>query len=299
MIERLPFIPIRVKSGLELSKKLDLLPMSYRVGKLFPDLEASLLQAGVGLRSIEYISVALFAAFFYFILINVLSVIAFLFQLVPSTIFFTSLITSSIVSLVVFLYLTFYPHLIIIRKVKNLEKNLLFALRHLLIQIRSGVSLFDSMASISKANYGTISEEFREVVKKVATGEFAVDVLEELAFRNPSLYFRRTIWQVTNALRSGGDVGKSLESLISHLESEQRVMIRRYGSQLNPLAFLYMMFGVILPSLGITFLIVLSSFSGLPIKEFYFWVLLAFLAFFQFFFIGFVKSRRPSVEAYV
>lgn len=299
MIEKLPIVPLKLNAALELSKKLDLFPLGYRISKLLPNLETTLIQSGMGLKNVEYMSIALFTSFFYFILINVLSLLFFFMKLVPSTIFFTSLLISTGFSLFVIFYLILYPNLIISRKIKDIEKNLLFALRHLLIQVRSGVNLFDSMTSVSKANYGKISDEFQEAVKKAATGEFIADVLEELAFKNPSLYFRRGIWQISNALRSGGDVAKTLESLITHLESEQRVMIRNYGSQLNPLAFVYMMFGVIIPSLGITFLIVLSSFLSIPITKIYFWIILAILAFCQFFFIGFVKSKRPSVEIYV
>lgn len=299
MIKRLPFVPVWVGTALELSRKLGLSSITFRILKFFPNLKTVLLQAGIGLKDGEYLSVALFASSFYFILINLFSILLFFVAAFPSTIFLSSFVVSLATSISVFFYLIFYPRLSIIRKVKDLEKNLLFVLRHLLIQVRSGVTLFDAMDSVAKANYGRVSEEFGESVKKITTGEFVVDVLEELALKNPSLYFRRSIWQIANSLRSGADVAKTLDSLVASLASEQRVMIRKYGSQLNPLAFMYMMFGIIIPSLGITFMIVLSSFSGLQIKEFYFWAILALLVLFQFSFIGIVKNRRPSVEVYV
>lgn len=299
MIRRLPFVPLKLKSALEVSRRIGLVAISSRIAKVFPNLQITLMQAGIDLRDREYLSIAIFTSFFYFILVNLIFVFFFFVAIVPQTIFLVSLGVSVFVALMSFFYLILYPNLLVIRKIKDLEKNLLFALRHLLIQVRSGVTLFDSMDSVSKANYGIISNEFRDAVKKISTGEFVVDVLEELALKNPSLYLRRSIWQIANSLRSGADVAKTLESMVTNLASEQRVMIRKYGSQLNPLAFMYMMFGVIIPSLGITFLIVLSSFSGLPIKEFYFWALLGFLALFQFSFIGIVKNRRPSVEVYV
>ena len=83
--------------------------------------------------------------------------------------------------------------------------------------------------------------------------------LEELALKNPSLDFRRTLWQVTSAIKSGADLGNTLENIVQNLSEEHKVAIRRYGSQLNPLAMMYMMLAVIIPSLGITFLIIFSS----------------------------------------
>ena len=210
------------------------------------------------------------------------------------------LVTLTGVSLIIgflsFFYIILYPRLIIARKVKDLEKNLLFALRHLLIQVKSGVPLFDGLVSVSNGNYGLISKELKECAKKISTGLDQTIALEEVALKNPSLHFRRVLWQITSSIRTGADLGGTLESIVHNLSEEQKVMIRKYGSQLNPLAMMYMMLAVIIPSLGITFLIIFSAFSGIAVTESLFFVILIFLAFFQFTFIGIVKSRRPPVE---
>jgi flagellar protein FlaJ len=198
--------------------------------------------------------------------------------------------------LVSFMYINLYPDLIISKKIRELEKNLLFALRHLQIQVKSGIPLFDGLVSISQGNYGLISNEFRDCVKKISTGEPEINSLEELVFKNPSIFFRRVIWQISNAMRTGADLGNTLDAIVDNLSNEQKVAIRRYGSQLNPLSMMYMMTAVIMPSLGITFLILLSTFSGMPISEFLFWFILCILIVFQFSFVGVVKSRRPTIE---
>lgn len=84
--------------------------------------------------------------------------------------------------------------------------------------------------------------------------------------------------------------------MVENLTNEQKVQIRKYGSQLNPMAMMYMMVAVIIPSLGITFIIIMSSFSGFEVTKSIFWSILGFIAFFQFMFIGLIKSRRPPVE---
>jgi len=145
-------------------------------------------------------------------------------------------------------------------------------------------------------DYGLVAEEFKDCVKKISTGMPETTALEELIFRNPSIFFRRVIWQITNAIRTGADLSNTLESIVHSLSDEQKVAIRRYGSQLNPLSMMYMMTAVILPSLGITFLILMSTFSGMPVSEMLFWVTLVALATFQFMFIGVVKNRRPAIE---
>jgi len=90
-------------------------------------------------------------------------------------------------------------------------------------------------------------------------------------------------------------MGSLLKNIIENISSEQRIAIRRYGSQLNPLTLVYMMVAVVLPSLGVTFMLVMSSFSGLVVSETMFWMIIAFLALFQFMFLGIIKSKRPNI----
>jgi archaeal flagellar protein FlaJ len=206
-------------------------------------------------------------------------------------------IIGGVFGLMFFIYLIIIPQSIVNRRVKQVERNLLFALRSLLIQIRSGVPIFNAMASIAMGNYGAITEEFKIVVEKVNAGRPVVEVLEELAVRNPSIYFRRALWQLVNSLKSGSDVGKNLEDVIKSLAKEQLVEIGRYKSILNPLSMMYMMVAVIAPSLGITMLIILSFFPGMEklSNQTIFWGLLGGVVFMQFIFLGLIKSKRPNL----
>ena len=92
------------------------------------------------------------------------------------------------------------------------------------------------------------------------------------------------------------DLGISaLKSIIENIAAEQKIAIRKYGSNLNPLTLVYMMMAVIMPAMGITFMIVLSTFANLPISEILFWAILFFLGVFQFMFLGIIKSKRPNL----
>lgn len=196
-----------------------------------------------------------------------------------------------------FIQLVSYPRVIVGKRIKNLERNLLFALRTILVQIRSGVPIFDSFVSIATGNYGEVSNEFRIVIEKTRSGKSVVDSLEELADRNPSIFFRRAIWQMANAMKSGSDIGENLESVIESLSKEQLVQIREYKSILNPLAMMYMMIAVIIPSLGITVMIIISTFPGMESlgDETTFWGMLAGVVVMQFFFMNIMKSKRPNL----
>ncbi len=88
-----------------------------------------------------------------------------------------------------------------------------------------------------------------------------------------------------------------LAEVLHALGEEQVIQIQKYGSQLNPLAMFYMLVAIIAPSLGITFIIVLSSFVS-PSEtgtKLVFWGLYGFATFFQIMFLGVIKSRRPNL----
>lgn len=299
VFNRVPFVLLPLNKALDYSRNLGLMGLGSRISKLFPHLSLYLFQSDSHLDNDEYSTIAIFAGLFWFVVISILGIsLSFIVQL-PSNYLLIIFGTASTVFILSFFYVIFYPRVLVTRRTRTLEKNLLFALRHLMIQAKSGIPLFDSMASVAKSNYGLVSNEFNGVVRRISTGVRDVDALEELALKNPSLYFRRALWQISNAIRAGADIGNTLEIIITNLSNEQRILVRKYGSQLNPLAFIYMMFGIIIPSLGIALLITLSSFTGLPIKQYYFWIILVFLIIFKFNFLGIVKSRRPSVEVYV
>lgn len=206
-------------------------------------------------------------------------------------------ILGAVIGAVMFMYFMIYPKSIVNRRIKYIERNLLFALRSILVQIRSGVPIFNTLVSVGRGEYGPISEEFRMVVDKVNSGADMIAALEELAVRNPSPYFRRSLWQLVNSLKSGSDIGENLSEVIRSLSKEQLVEISKYKSVLNPLAMMYMMAAVILPSMGVTMLIILSSFPGMEGigSEQTFWILLASIIFMQMVFMGLIKSKRPNL----
>ncbi len=293
-MNRIPFIPFPLPLARTIAQPF--FGVGDKLSKFFPDFAIKLNQAEIEIKPREYMAIAIFSSWVWAIMIfTMLAVISFFITLPGNFIFIISSVSLAIGCLS-FLYILLYPYLIISRKVTDLDKNLLFALRHLLIQVKSGVPLYDGLVSVSTGNYGLVAEEIGKCTKKISTGTEQTSALEELALKNPSLYFRRIVWQLTNSIKCGADLGNTIEHLVESLANEQKVAIRRYGSQLNPMAMMYMMIGIILPSLGITFLVIISSFSGIVVTEYMFVGLLLALIMFQFSFIGIVKSRRPAIE---
>jgi len=292
-MKRIPIVPVPMEKAAGASKHL--LNWGEFFSNIFPGLAFELEQSEFKFEPREWVAIALFTALFYFsVLLTGLFVVLLSVKVELTRMILISLGASSILGMVGFIYVVFYPKLYVSRKVNQLEKNLPYALHHLLIEVRSGIPLFNALVSISQSRYGVLSEEMKKAVDDISTGKSEIAALEMMARRNPSLYFRRVMWQIVNSLKSGADIGNTIKQIVDNLSEEQRVAIKKYGSQLNPMTLMYMIFAVIFPTLGITFLLVLSSFVGIGIDLSLVLIgILVFLLLFQFMIIGLIKSKRP------
>ena len=190
-----------------------------------------------------------------------------------------------------------YPRIYSLNKKRDLEKNLIPVLQDMLVQLNSGVPLFRIIANISGSDYGEVSSEFKKIISEINAGSQQIVAIEKYGKINTSEYFRRVLWQISNGMRAGSDMSIIINEEVKNLGKEQAIQIQSYGSKLNPLVMFYMLIAVILPSLGITFLIILASllnFSGTFIKTILVFLFLG-VIFIQIMFLGVIKSRRPTL----
>jgi len=194
-----------------------------------------------------------------------------------------------------FFYFMAYPTVMVIRRKKMIDYELVFAIRHLLIGLRAGMPLFDAMVGVSRG-YGEVSKEFNKIVEKVTLGTPMSQAMREVAQSNPSSSFQRVMTQLANTIGSGADVADSLEVVLNQIFKEQVLELKAYGQKLNPLIMFYMIFGIIFPSLGLAFAIIVFSFIGSGRFEINAPVLLLFLVMvgvIQFMFLSMAETSRP------
>lgn len=190
-----------------------------------------------------------------------------------------------------------YPRLYVARRQRDIEKNLLSALEDMLVQLNAGVPLFSIMVNLSSSDYGELSNEFKKAVKKMNAGVAQTDALDDLGKNNPSVYFRRTLWQISNGMKAGSDIAVVVKESIKSLNQEQVLQIQTYGNKLNPLIMFYMLVSIILPALAVTFLTILSSMINLnaATSKALFIGLFVCVTVVQVMFLGLIKSTRPSL----
>jgi flagellar protein FlaJ len=190
-----------------------------------------------------------------------------------------------------------YPRIFSLRKARAVEKYLIPVLQDMMVQLNSGVPIFKILVNISESDYGEVSREFKQIVKEINSGTPQIDAIEKYGKRSASKYFQRVLWQLSNGLRAGSDISIVIREGIRTLSDEQAIQIQSYGSKLNPLIMFYMLIAVILPSLGVTFLIIISSILNIQedVMRLIFFSIFGIVMFLQFMFLGLIKSKRPSL----
>ena len=192
-------------------------------------------------------------------------------------------------------FFLYQPDVVIKQKEQEINKELVFATRFLMIEIRSGVSLFDAMRNLIE-NYDAIGRQFSDILNLVNLGTSLEDAIEQVSERTPSMALRKVLWQILNSLKTGADIGASLDAAVAQITREQMIEVSEYGRKLNPIAMFYMILAVILPSIGISIAVLVSNFLDLPLDLVSLLALTGFLAFMQFMFLQMIKGMRPAVD---
>jgi flagellar protein FlaJ len=204
---------------------------------------------------------------------------------------------SLVFSIFIFFVQINYPKLFTLNKSRNIERNLISSLQDILVQLNSGIPLFKIMMNISESDYGEVSQEFKKITKEINSGVSQIEAIENNIKNSPSNYFKRVLWQISNGMRAGSDMSTVINEEIKNLGKEQAIQIQNYGSRLNPMIMFYMIIAVILPALGMTFLVIISSMIGIQetmIKAFFI-IAMIFIIFIQIMFLGIIKFRRPTL----
>jgi len=258
------------------------------------DLKNKLKMAGIKKTPIEYIEEVIGKTIVLSLFLLVLSALIFFIVKIDYVWLVPLVLVFPVVS---YNYWMLYPDALIEKRKRELDYEILFAGRHILIALRSGLPLFDTFVSAS-TGYGEVSVEIKKIVDRIIVGVPATQAIREVAQEVPSKYFSRVMLQIANSLSSGSDVGNSLEAVLEQISKEQVVQLKEYSQKLTPTVMFYMLLGIIVPSIGV---VLASAFvsvftagkttgygSATLIPVFLIIVII------QFLFLGIIESTRPK-----
>lgn len=140
-----------------------------------------------------------------------------------------------------------YPRNRAIQRSQAAEKYLPFALRHLAVEIRAGMGLYQAMRAVAEADYGVLSEEFKRTLREIDEGKSTEVALSNLSARMRSKGMRRAIANILRAVRIGGNLSDAIMAVANDVSFEQRMRVAAYGEKLNFFSVIFMFMAVVFP----------------------------------------------------
>jgi len=257
-----------------------------------PDLRDKIHSANIHKKPVEFIDESLRNAFVMSLMFTILSSFLILKNEWP----FALIIVVFIISFGIFFSLMLKRlDVAITKREREIDRDVLFAGRFLLVKLNSGKPLINALFEASES-YGVAEQYFKEIVEDIRLGTPLEDALEKAYRTTPSKKFKKILFQINNALKIGVDVSQPLEAMLEEITQEQLIEIQRYGKKLNSIIMFYLLAAIVVPSLGITLFSIAASMLSLKIDMPIFLVILFFLALVQMMFIGIIKSVRPNLN---
>ncbi len=296
MEAKIPAVIISQEKAIFFGKKVK--KIAYNLKNLNPGLKQDLLQASMDIDYIDYIAAGIIVTI---VMVGLMAGISALILLIAIkkdllTIKIEAILPVLIIVVpaVYFMYFVNYPKLQATKRNKLMEEEVVFATREIMIKIGSGVPIFNALLDVANGDYGVVSDEFKLAVEEIESGVPQEVALDHLARRVPSQSLRRAIDIMLNAIKSGSDVAGTLSLINDMLIKKQQSDMKSYAGELTPMSMAYMLISVVLPSLGMSVFVILGSLAHFNTVDIMY-IIPPFLLIFQFFFMGMVGSRRPSI----
>ena len=264
------------------------------VGSKHPELEAALKKEGMKTTLYDFVKrIMIFSLIFSIVIGVVLAIVFYELLQSPAKAVLLALLMSVTIFIVSFRFFLNFPTAKGQSSAKKVERDILFAARDLIIALRSGMPLFNAITSVS-SGYGEASKEFLKIVERVQLGTPLEDAIDQTVSTTRSPSFRKIMLQASVSIRVGADVTAALQSVIDQLSQERLIELRRYGQKLNAIAMFYMLFGIILPSMGIAVLTILTTFIPVfSVDAKLLALVVVGIVFLQVIFLQMIRSSRP------
>ncbi|MBN2458595.1 type II secretion system F family protein [Candidatus Woesearchaeota archaeon] len=274
---------------------ISIVDVIHKISRLFPGLQKELRIAHIKQRPDDFIKRTLQAAFIFSLALSVFFFFIFSVAGISLVLILPILVCSFVI---LFLVLLQRPKTVIRKRERDLDREVLFAGRFLLVKIHSGTPLVNALYDASKS-YGVSSKYFKEIVDDITMGTSVEKALDNSIAYTPSDKFRKIIFQISNAIKIGTDISDSLTSALDEISKSQMIEIQRYSKKLSSLTMFYMLLAIIMPSLGMAMLVVVGSLLGLfdsGVTISVFTGVIVFIVVVQVIFVTIFKSTRLSVN---
>lgn len=223
-----------------------------KIVKENPQIKLKLKKAGHKLTPFQYVNQT--------INMTIMSVIALLFIAYPffkdNTLLLILVEISAAIILAPILFKFWFSFVDVqIRKyARNLEGDLLFVSEYLLVTLESGIPLGNAIHRLSEMKRpGGVF--FKRIYTDFKTGSNLETALDNGADYAPCDSVKILLKRLKDSLEIGIDLKQILENFIDEASQRKITEIKAFSKKLNPIVMMYLLLGIVIPSLGVTFLI--------------------------------------------
>jgi len=243
-----------------------------------PELKTKLRRAGIKSTPFQYVYQSISMTVLSFIAFAI--ILFFIFRDNFLLLIVTEIVLILIVPLFYFFWLSFVD--VKIRQyARELEGDLLFVSEYFLVSLESGLPLGNAIQRLSSINRPG-GRFFKGVFTDFKTGHDLETALDDAAFYSPSDPLKTLLKRLKDSLVIGVDLRNILENFIVESSEKKVAEIRSYAKKLNPIIMLYLLLGVVLPSLGLTFFILGAALIQMTPNLLKYILILCFLLMFAF-----------------
>ena len=294
-VRRIPLMIFPISSARTLGARFK--GLGTRLVAFYPSVRYDLRDIGLDTPAEQYGAIAFLSALCWALAIAALSGILVGFSSSPLPVKILLPFLSFMVALFFFLVLHLaYPRMIAGDISSQEDRELIFVMRDMLIQISSGVPLFTAIENVGDTpGYAYLGNEFRDVASRVRGGAPLLDEMEAMAIRTRSEYLKKTTWQLVTAIRSGANLTETIKNVVKNLVEYQFSLSRSFNAELNFIILIYLMSAAVLPTIGTTVLVIFSVFGLLGVSPELFIGIVAISFMAQIAILGYVKLKRPSL----
>lgn len=143
----------------------------------------------------------------------------------------------------------FHFRFLVRKRARDIDLNLLDALRHMLGELESGLGLQEAVSAVARGNYGAVSELLKEAYVRMKEGESIETAFREVGERTPSRAFEEFSASVAYYASTGSSIEGVLEKRIRELELSQRTSVAIYTNEALKLSTFVVVLTGVLPGL--------------------------------------------------
>lgn len=216
-----------------------------------PQLKLKLKKANYKLTPFQYIYQTL--------MMTVTSIIAFavlIFMIFKRDFYMMFLVFLGLLFITPLIYFFWFRYVdVLIKKYqRELDGDILFVSEFFLVSLESGLPLGNAIKRLARLKRPG-GEFFSRVFTDFKTGKDLEDALEDASIYSASNNMKILIKRLKDSLSIGVDLRVVLVSFIEESSRKKILEIRAYSKKLNPIVMMYLLLGIVFPSLGVTFFI--------------------------------------------